>query len=155
MCQKHGILENEHRIASSNKLQKAQFRSKMCLKKCCHKYCKSYFVFQSIKVVKIHFIKCVTFKEHIAKTFAPKFEQQNTSSLPWFFLCFSFRFCSNGVYSNYTINYDVCRIRRYRRNILQWDKNNIECMKRLTGDYYTCINKPGPSCKQAFFEKLS
>ena len=34
-----------------------------------------------------------------------------------------------------TINYDVCRMRRYRRNIFQWEENDIESMKMATGDY--------------------
>ena len=34
-----------------------------------------------------------------------------------------------------TTNYDVCIMRRYRRNILQWEENDIECMKIPSGDY--------------------
>ena len=35
-----------------------------------------------------------------------------------------------------TINYDVCRMRRYRQNILQWEENDTECMKRPAGNYW-------------------
>ena len=34
-----------------------------------------------------------------------------------------------------TINYDVCRMKWYRRNLLQWEENNLQCMKRPAGDY--------------------
>ena len=32
-------------------------------------------------------------------------------------------------------NYDVCRMGRYTRNILQWNKNDIKSMKMMTGNY--------------------
>ena len=35
-----------------------------------------------------------------------------------------------------TTNYDICKMRRYRRNILQWEENSIECIKMPTGDYF-------------------
>ena len=35
-----------------------------------------------------------------------------------------------------TINYFVCRRRRYNRNILHWNKNDMKSMKWTTGDYY-------------------
>ena len=38
-----------------------------------------------------------------------------------------------------TINYDACRMRRYRGNILQWEENNTDCMKRPTRDYLTMV----------------
>ena len=42
----------------------------------------------------------------------------------------------------FAINYDICRMRRFRRNIhlLQWEENDIECLKIPTGDYYKIYN---------------
>ena len=34
-----------------------------------------------------------------------------------------------------TTNYDIFKVRRYRRNILQWEEQSKECMKRPTVDY--------------------
>ena len=34
-----------------------------------------------------------------------------------------------------TINYDVCRMRRYRPNIFQWNKNDTKSTKTTTRDY--------------------
>ena len=34
-----------------------------------------------------------------------------------------------------TINYDVCRMRRYRWNKLQWEENDMKRTKMPTGDY--------------------
>ena len=42
-----------------------------------------------------------------------------------------------------TTNYDVCTMRRYRRNILQWKENNKECLKRPNGDYLKEEEKEG------------
>ena len=35
-----------------------------------------------------------------------------------------------------TTNYDICRLRRYSRNILQRTENDTKSKKRTTGDYY-------------------
>ena len=37
-----------------------------------------------------------------------------------------------------TINYEVCRMRRYRQNILQWEEKTKECIKRPTVEYFFC-----------------
>ena len=34
-----------------------------------------------------------------------------------------------------TINYNVCRMRWYRQNILPWEENDKDCMKTPTGEY--------------------
>ena len=44
-----------------------------------------------------------------------------------------------GHFLSETINYDVCTMRRYIRNILQWEEKSKECMKIPTGDYSTCL----------------
>ena len=41
--------------------------------------------------------------------------------------------------SKETNNYDVCRMRRYTQNILQWNKNDIKGMRMTTGDYFLAI----------------
>ena len=35
-----------------------------------------------------------------------------------------------------TINYDIFSVRRYRRNIFQWEEKNTEHTKTTNGDYY-------------------
>ena len=41
------------------------------------------------------------------------------------------------VFEKYeTINYDVCRMRRYSRNIFQLNKNDMKSMKTSIGDYF-------------------
>ena len=43
------------------------------------------------------------------------------------------------VYSLRTVY--VCAMRRYSRNILQWNKNNIKSTRMTTGDYFqACLN---------------
>ena len=40
-----------------------------------------------------------------------------------------------------TTNDDVYTMRRYSRNILQWNKNNIKSTRMTTGDYFqACLN---------------
>ena len=67
-------------------------------------------------------------------------------------LCISCRFLPTGAYSICTSSiylmlvnlvdvYGICRMRRYRWNILQWEENYIKCMKRPTGDYYLLVNQ--------------
>ena len=38
-----------------------------------------------------------------------------------------------------TTNYDVCAMRGYRLNILQWEEKSKECMKIPTGDYSNSV----------------
>ena len=71
------------------------------------------------------------------------------SSLEWAFSCTLCCFLPTGVNPcsadyvvfvsavNYSIRgiCDVCQMRRYSQNMLQWKENDIECVKRPTGDY--------------------
>ena len=56
-----------------------------------------------------------------------------------------------------TTNYDISGMRRYCRNILQWNKNNMKSTKMTNGDYYVHYDNPNFStifhnvCAHAFF----